>query len=167
MKTYKEFMNEAKETELLITKEELTKIVHSTWNKYFKNSFVSPTGKTAMDGPGYAIFKFAYGKDKNEFKNHIFENDPLSFTITVRISEEKIVIEYYHQSILIKPNRPNMVYSGAKLGLRKTTVKNAKALDKKLDIAFKKVHTITKDLIKSGALDVHGDDVVKMIKSKL
>lgn len=165
MKSYKQFVTEIKESQLL-TKEEVSKAVHKAWNKYFKRSYAS-SGKTALPEDGYSIFTFAYGKDNKDFKGGIFENDPLSLMITIEARGDKYVIEYPHQSITIKPTQQYMVFGSEKLKLRKTTVKNTKALETKLDATFKKVYDTTKQLLKSGEFDVHGEDVVKMITSKL
>jgi len=164
MKSFKELMTE-KTNDILVGKD-LDNLIKKSWEKYFKNTFVS-TGKTALSGDEYNIYKFRFGEKSSEYANGIMENDPLSLSLGISVNDAGYIVEFNAKSITIKPNKRYMAYSSHVLKLRKFRAKTSKDLSKKLQTAFNKIHTDTKKLLKDGELDIHGPDTVKMINKKI
>ena len=146
---------------------EMEKMVIDSWNGIFKNTKIYAP-KSGIGTANYHIFIALLGKDKSEWSNGIWQNDPLNLSFSVTDKDDgSFVIAWDRQRLTINPTTPHMAFSGKKLNLRKGKAKDIKDLEKKLKIAFNKVKDSIKGSLKNGEFDVHKDEIVNMIKSKV
>ncbi len=151
--------------QVLTPKSEMEDKVLEVWHNIFKNT-------RAWDpraGSGnYSLFIFTLGKDRSEWSNGIWQNDPLNLSFSITTNEDgTFVVAWDRQRLTIAPTNPHMAFSGKKLKLRKIKAKNIADLEKKIKISFNKVKDSIKESLKNGDFDVYSDEIIKIIKSKV
>lgn len=166
MKTFKEFVNEATDEEL--SKEEMEKRVIEMGEKVLPNSSITTSAINLSGSENYSVFTVRLFNSKNEWKNGIAQNDPLSLSFSITKKRDgKYVIEYSQQSYSISPDDKYLAFGSHKLNLRKATTKDWKAMERKIQMMYKKVKDEGQKLLKDNKFDVHGEKQVKTIEKKL
>jgi len=156
----KDYLNEADKLD------EVGLVVDKAWKKIFPKSLIIHH-QSSFGSTDYKLFTCTLGKTRSEYANGIRQNDPLSLSFSIDISPKEYVVTWQGSSLSIVPENKMYAYSSRKLGLRKFRAKDLKLLAKKLDTAFKKTKDVVKKALKDGELDVHGEDIVAMIKKKV
>jgi hypothetical protein len=78
MKPFNEFVNESSDAK---TADDLVAAIETSFKKYFKDSYINVKFTTNLGASIYVAF--ALGKDKSEWNNSIFENDPFAIKMHV------------------------------------------------------------------------------------
>lgn len=143
---------------------DVKELIRDEWNNVFPDSRINVSIGRFNDN--YILAQGTLGAGKEEYKNNIRHNDPLNLMISVDLDEE-VEIGVEKAFLAVSPDNPMMAFSNKKIGLRGSKPKNEQQLRKKLGDMFKKVKTVTKQELEAGNLDVHGEEIVNMIKGKL
>ncbi|WP_298751858.1 hypothetical protein [uncultured Arcobacter sp.] len=141
--------------------------------KYFPKSKVSLS--TGTLGSSDVYVRLLLGKDKTEWANGIFNNDPMSLHFAVRLTSKGYVIEFLANSMYITPTDKHLAFGRKKINVRKSTSKDSKALMKNIDKVFKVAKDTVKDAISKNEFDdvyknrelPNGKTTLEMIKSKV
>jgi len=146
------------------TYNDLNKAVEASFHKFFNGSYA------ASDTKGN--FRFYFGKTEKELKTKVNGSlvqltDALDLKLNIDVNPKSgYNVTFQKDSIRIKPESKYGSYASHELKLKQFKVKPTADLLKKLDKTFQTVNNTTKALLKSGSMDNHGPEVVKMIKKR-
>jgi len=99
-----------------LTPEEQAFAIENMIKKQFPKSYVRVKRSKGLGESIYGVFTL--GKDKSEWANGIYNNDPLLHTFHIWLDETPTQLEWSQGNMRIAPEKKHMAYGSVKTGMR-------------------------------------------------